>query len=65
MRREMASGPVGGPLVRSSVVRNVEGEIVLTLETPVSRTTWFLHPWEALDLFDRLQDVLRKRGAGP
>ena len=49
-------------LLRVRVVRNVEGEVVLTVESPTIRVTGFLAPDEARDLFRQLGAALQQGG---
>ena len=52
------------PLVETHVALNIEGEIVVRLESPTLRLVAFLSEREARDLYEKLQEVLQRAG-GP
>lgn len=50
------------PLVETHVALNIEGEVVVRLESPTLRFVAFLSDQEARDLHEKLQEVLQRTG---
>lgn len=50
------------PLIQTHVALNVEGEVVLRLESPTLRFVAFMSKQEARDLYEKLQEVLQRAG---